>query len=220
MTKFLDSYYGLILVLMVPAPLWFNVTQSPPSLRASALNDAIVWSAILLIGWLIVRKLPRYQVRGAWRKPTTAESRRYLRWLLAILVIDFGSKALFFRWENPQRIEIFKDFGLYSIFHVTGFGAFDVYLEIYFAYLFLVGPWYFRFNRPALDRIWSASGAIAFGGVTALVSSRWFFGGVHDSLYFAGRSLLYVWTPADFFVHAAIVPFFVLLASYARPTRG
>jgi hypothetical protein len=217
MTAFLNRYYGLILVLALPAPLWLGVVQSPAALRLSALRDAIVWCAVLLAGWLIVRKLPRYQVRGAWRSPTKQESSRYVRILLAILIIDYGSKALFFRWHDPQRVQIYKNFGLYSIFHVTGFAFFDGCLEIYFAYMFLLGPWYFRFNNPVYDRIWSASGAIAFGGVTALVTSRWLFGGVHDSLYFAGQFLLYVWTPADFFVHAAIVPFFVLFASYAGP---
>jgi hypothetical protein len=64
-----------------------------------------------------------------------------------------------------------------------------------------------------------ASSATAMGGVIALTSERWLFGGVHDSFYFAGRLLLYVWTPADFFVHAGVVPFIVLLASYAQPAR-
>jgi len=219
MTALLDRYYALILVLALPAPLWLGVAQSPAPLRLSALHDALVWCAILLIGWLIVRKLPRYQVRGAWRSPTKQESRRYLRWLLAVLLIDFGSKALFFRWENPQRIEIFKDFGIYSMFHLTPFESFHVFLLLYFVYLFLLGPWYFRFTNPIHDRIWVMSCATAMGGVIALTSERWLFGGVHDSFYFTGRSLLYVWTPADFFVHAGVVPFIVLLASYAGPAR-
>lgn len=217
MTALLDRYYGLILALALPAPLWISVVQSPAALRLSALHDAIVWCAILLAGWLIVRKLPRYHVRGAWRSPTKLESRRYLRLLLAIVIIDYGSKALFFRWENPQRIEIFKNFGIYSMFHVTPFETFHVYLLLYCAYLFLLGPWYFRFTKPIYDRIWVASSATAMGGVIALVSERWLFGGVHDSFYFAGRFLIYVWTPADFFVHAGVVPFIVLLASYAQP---
>jgi lipoprotein signal peptidase len=219
MTAFLDRYYALILVLALPAPLWLGVVQSPAALRLSALSDAIVWCAILLAGWLVVRKLPRYQVRGAWRSPTKQESSRYLKFLLAILIIDYGSKALFFRWDRPERVEIFQNFGLYSIFHVTAFESFHVYLLLYFAYLFLLGPWYFRFTNPVHDRIWVASGATALGGAIALVSERWLFGGVHDSFYFAGALLNYVWTPADFFVHAAILPLIVLIASYAEPAR-
>ena len=214
MTALLDRYYALILVLALPAPLWVNAAQSPAALR-----DAVVWCAVLLSGWLIVKKLPRYQVRGAWRSPTKQESSRYLKFLLAILIFDYGSKALFFRWDRPQRVEIFQNFGLYSIFHVTGFESFHIYLLLYFTYLFLLGPWYFRFTNPIHDRIWAMSCATALGGAIALVSERWLFGGVHDSFYFAGRLLLYVWTPADFFVHAGVVPFIVLLASYAQPAR-
>jgi lipoprotein signal peptidase len=219
MSALLDRYYALILVLALPAPLWVNLAQSPAAQRLSALRDAIVWCAVLLSGWWIVKKLPRYQVRGAWRSPTKQESSRYLKFLLAILILDYGSKALFFRWDRPKPVEVFQNFGLYSIFHVTGFESFHLYLLLYFVYLFLLAPWYFRFNNPVYDRIWTASGATALGGAVALVSERWLFGGVHDSFYFAGPLLNYVWTPADFFVHAAILPLIILLASYAGPAR-
>jgi hypothetical protein len=230
MTAFLDRFYGLILVLALPVPLWLGVVLSPAALRLSALRDAIVWCAILLTGWLIVKKLPRYHVRGAWRSPTKQESRSYLRLLLAILIIDYGSKALFFRWDRPGQIEIFKNFGLHSVFHVTAFETFHIFLLLYFGYLFWLGPWYFRFTNRTLDRIWMISSIFALGGAVALVSEKMLSGGVRNSFYFAGplmwicppcaspRFSSYAWTPADLFVHAAIMPFFVLLASYYAPS--
>ena len=187
---------------------------------------------ILLTGWIVVRKFPRYRIRGDWRPPTGAESRRYHRFLLAVLIIDFGSKALFFRWDRPHRVEIFKNFGFHSVFHATEFETFHIYLLIYFVYLFFLAPRYFRFANPAYDRIWAISSASAMGGAIALVSERLVFGGVHNSFYFAGplmwicppcasaRFISYAWTPADFFVHAAFLPFLVLIASYFNPRRN
>lgn len=232
MIAFLDRYYGLILVLTLPAPLWLHAILHPQRISLPALQDGIIWTMLLFTGWIVVRKIPRYQIRGVWRRPTKDESKRYLRLLIAVLIIDFGSKLLFFRWDRPEQVEIFKNFGLHSVFHATEFESFHIYLLLYFGYLFLLAPWYFRFANRAYDRVWMASCAFALGGAIALVSERLIFGGVHNSFYFAGplmwicptcaspRFASYSWTPADFFVHAAILPVLVLLASYFNPERS
>ena len=232
MAAFLDRYYALMLALALPAPLWLGAILNPGPLGLSALNDAIVWSGILLAGWLLVRSIPRYSVRGAWRSPTTRKFRLYTRIVLAVLIVDFGSKALFFRWDRPQMIEIFKNFGLHSVFHVSEFEFFHVCLLLYFAYLYLLGPLFFRFTNATFDRIWLVSCSFALGGAVALFSERLLFGGVHNSFYFAGplmwlcppcaspRFMSYAWTPADFFVHAAFMPIFILIASYFVPAQS
>jgi hypothetical protein len=70
------------------------------------------------------------------------------------------------------------------------------------------------------------------GGAIALLGERLVFGGVHNSFYFAGwlmwlcppcaspRFASYAWTPADFFVHAAVMPAIILLVSYLVPVRA
>lgn len=229
MIGFFDRYYSLILVLALPAPLWFAEVLNPRTLRLSALHDGIIWSGILLAGWFLVRKIPRYYIRGVWCSPTKRESNLYFRLLLAVLIIDFGSKALFFRWDRPQKVAVFNNFGLHSVFHPTQFESFHVLLMLYFFYLFLMGPLFFRYSNRSLDRVWIASCATALGGTVALVTERFLFDGVHNSFYFAGplmwlcppcaspRAISYAWTPADFFWHAAIVPFFLLIVSYFAP---
>jgi hypothetical protein len=195
-------------------------------LEPTALQDGVVWSAVLLAGWILVRKFPRYHIRGTWRRPTRQDASLFFRLLLAVLIIDFGSKALFFRWDRPQQVELFKNFGLHSVFHPTQFDSFHVYLMVYFFYMFVVARLYFRFSNRTLDRIWIACCAAGLGGTTALVLERLLFDGVHNSFYFAGSLMWlcppcmspiagsYAWTPADFFWHAAFLPLFLLLASY------
>jgi len=229
MARFLDRYYSLILVLALPAPLWIGEVANSPTLGLAALHDGIIWSGILLAGWLVVRKFPRYHIRGDWCSPTKRASSFYFRLLLAVLIIDFGSKALFFRWDRPHKVEVFKNFGLHSVFHATPFESFHVILMLYFFYLFLIGPLFFRFSNRTLDRFWIASCATALGGTTALVTEKFLFAGVHDTFYFAGPLMWlcppcaspyfvsYAWTPADFFFHAAVVPIFLLIASYFAP---
>ena len=146
-----------------------------------------------------------------------------------MLVLDFGSKALFFRSDHPGRVELFKNFGLHSVFHATEFESFHLILLLYFLYMFFLGALYFRFSRKFLDRIWLMSCAFALGGATALFGERYLFGGVHDSFYFAGplmwicppcastRYSSYAWTPADLFVHAAFIPMIILIVSYLIP---
>src|SRR5574341_1667262 len=99
MPAFLNRYYALTLVLALLAPIWLQVILSSGPQRESALYDAFIWSGILLVGWTVVRVIPRYNIRGAWRSPTTEESSLYTRLLLAVLLVDFGSKAFFFRWD-------------------------------------------------------------------------------------------------------------------------
>jgi len=226
MPKFLHRYFSLLLVLSLLAPLWLSVFVSPAPQRADALHTALVWTGLLLGGWLVVRFSHRYQVRGDWRSPTRQESLLYIRLLLAVLLVDFGSKAIFFRWDRPEQVEIFKNFGLHSVFHVTDFETFHIFLLVYFSYWFLIGPLYFRFANGALDRLWLGSAPFALGGALALSVERLLFGGVHNSFYFAGPLMWlcppcaspafrsYAWTPADFFVHAAIFPVIILLLSY------
>jgi hypothetical protein len=155
-----------------------------------------------------------------------------MRLLLAALLVDFGSKALFFRWDQPQQVELFTNFGLHSVFHETTFEMFHLVLLMYFSYLFVVGALFFRFSNKHLDRVWLVSCPFALGGAIALVGERFMFGGVHNSFYFAGwmmwlcppcaspRFASYAWTPADFFVHAAIMPIIVLVVSYLVPVRA
>ena len=229
MTKFFDRYYALILALAVPAPLWLGGLFSGQPIGMATLRDGLVWSAVFVGGWLLVRICPRYQIRGAWNAPKQQESRLYLRILLAVLIIDFGSKALFFRWDRPQQVEIMKNFGLHSVFHPTPYESFHIILMLYFFYLFVLAPLYFRFSNRALDRIWIVSCATALGGTIALVLERLLFAGVHNSFYFAGGmmwlcppcvspiAISYAWTPTDFFWHMAVAPIFLLLASYFVP---
>jgi len=232
MTAFLHRYYSILLALSLLAPLWFSVFAVPAPELPGALHTAMIWTGVLLGGWSVLRFIKRYQVRGVWRNPTREESSRYTRLLLIVLLIDFGSKALFFRWDRPQPVEIFPNFGLHSVFHVTGFETFHVFLLLYFAYVFLIGPLFFRFANPTLDRLWLGSTPFALGGALALSFERLAFGGVHDSFYFAGPLMWicppcaspaftsYAWTPADFFVHAAFFPLLILLLSYHPAAHG
>ncbi len=232
MAGFLDRYYALILALALPAPLWLAEVVHFPTQGVTALHDGIIWSGLLLAGWLLVKRFPRYHIHGVWRSPTQRESNLYFRLLLAVLIIDFGSKALFFRWDRPQKVEVFKNFGLHSVFHATPFETFHVILMLYFFYLFMIGPLFFRYSNRTLDRIWIASCAAALGGTAALVTEKFLFAGVHNSFYFAGplmwlcppcaspSFISYAWTPADFLFHAAVVPIFLLIASYFAPTQS
>jgi len=226
MAALLNRYFSSFLVLSLLAPLWIGVTAASQRQFPTALHTAMVWSAVLAMGWSVLRFLPRYHVRGAWRSPNKKDSRFYLRTLLAVLLIDFGSKALFFRWDRPEQVEILPNFGLHSVFHATEFETFHFYLLLYFTYWFLLGPLFFRFANSALDRLWLGSAPFALGGAMALTFERLIFGGVHNSFYFAGSLMWlcppcaspaftsYAWTPADFFVHAAIFPLIILLLSY------
>ncbi len=224
MVNFLDRYYSLILALALPAPLWAGA-----ALGSGTLSDSVIWSALLLAIWILVKRIRRYQIRGSWSDPATAVANLYFRMLLAVLIVDFGSKALFFRWDRPEQVEWFKNFGLHSVFHPTEFETFHIYLLGYFSYLFVLGPLYFRFANRTLDRLWIGSSAIGMGGTLALVSERLLFDGVHNSFYFAGplmwlcpicaspSFISYAWTPADFFWHAVIAPMFLFIASYFAP---
>lgn len=225
----LARFYSPLLVGALLAPLWFAVLTSSAAEQSAQLRDAVVWSGILIGLWLLTR-LPRYQILGEWRSPAKTEATRYWRCLLIFMLVDFGSKALFFDWQRPWQVEIFNHFGLHSVFHVTPFEPFHVHLLLYSLFMFLLGPLFFRFANKELDRIWMISSAITLAGVIPLVSERFLFGGVHDSFYFSGPLMLlcptcysphfisYAWTPADFFVHAGIMPSIVTVVSYlARP---
>jgi hypothetical protein len=231
MAAFLNRYFSFLLVLTLLAPLWLGVFNASGPQHDDALHTALVWSGVLLVGWSVIRFIRRYHVRGIWRRPTRQESSFYVRLLLVVLLIDVGSKALFFRWDRPEQVEILPNFGFHSVFHPTEFETFHIYLLLYFTYWFLLGPWYFRFANSALDRLWLGSAPFALAGGLALSLERLFFGGVHNSFYFAGPLMWlcppcaspafesYAWTPADFFVHAAIFPFIILLLSY-YPSTG
>jgi hypothetical protein len=232
MAKFLHRYFSLLLVLSLLAPLWFSVLAAQPLQFPDTLHTALVWTGLLVAGWSVLRFTRRYQVRGVWRSPTRQESAFYVRLLLAVLLVDFGSKALFFRWDHAMQVEIFPNFGLQSVFHVTAFETFHIFLLLYFSYWFLVGPLFFRFSNAALDRLWLGSAPFALGGAVALSVERFLFGGVHNSFYFAGPLMWlcppcaspafvsYAWTPADFFVHAAIFPVIILMLSYCPYNRA
>jgi hypothetical protein len=226
--NYLKRYYGLGLILALIAPLWLHAVSTYGS-DLSPLKDAVIWSAILLGCWWLPRKYSGFQVKGTWRNPSTVETVLYMRLLLAALLIDFGSKALFFRWDRPYPVEVFKNFGLHSVFHPADFEPFHLILLLYFSYVFVLGALFFRFTNKSVDRVWLISSAFALAGAVALFSERFMFGGVHDSFYFAGKLMWlcppcaspyfasYAWTPADFFVHAAFAPPLILLASYFLP---
>jgi len=231
MTLWLERYYAFSLVLALLTPLWLSVFLHANPSVATELHDAWVWSALLFSLWYATRTLKRYNVRGNWRGPTAQELKLYTRVFLGALLVDFGSKAFFFRYDQPQPVEIFKNFGFHSVFHQGEFEPVHVYLSLYFFYLFLLGPLFFRFTNRVLDRAWLISGSFAFGGAVALFAERLMFGGVHDSFYFSGPLMWlcptcassyfqsYAWTPADFFVHASIMPIIIVAASYLVPAQ-
>jgi lipoprotein signal peptidase len=231
MITFLRGYFSLLLVLALVAPLWLTGALSEAASLQERFHDALIWSAVLFGCWLLIRTKRGFHVKGLWRKPEPSEMKLYLRLLLAVLLVDFGSKALFFRWDRPYQVEVIKNFGLHSVFHETAFEPFHFVLLIYFLYLFLLGGWFFRFANSSLDRVWMISCTFALGGALALLGERFLFGGVHNSFYFAGplmwicppcaspRFSSYAWTPADLFVHAAFLPLFILVLSYFAPPR-
>ena len=231
MITFLQRYFSFVLVLSLVAPLWLVGALSDAPSFQHRFRDALIWSGVLLALWTLIRLRRGYHVNGTWRKPERFELRFYLQTLLAVLLIDFGSKALFFRWDRPEQVELIKNFGLHSVFHETAFEPFHFFLSIYFLYVFLLGGLFFRFANIALDRIWLVSSTFALGGAIALFGERAIFGGVHNSFYFAGPLMWicppcaspsfssYAWTPADLFVHAAFMPIAILLMSYLAPVR-
>jgi hypothetical protein len=226
--NYLKRYYGPGLILALLAPLWWQAASAYAG-NPSSVKDALIWTVILLGCWSLPRRYSGFQVKGVWRNPSTAETLPYARVVLTALLLDFGSKALFFRWDRPYPVEIFKNFGLHSVFHQTEFEPFHFILLLYFSYIFVVGALFFRFTNKAVDRLWLISSAFALAGATALFSERFMFGGVHNSFYFAGKLMWlcppcasphfasYAWTPADFFVHALFMLPLILLASYCLP---
>lgn len=231
MITYLNRYYSLLLMLLLVTPLWLAGLFANADSFHHRFKDALIWSGLLFGFWLLITKLRGYHVNGTWRRPKPFELKLYLRMLLAVLLIDVGSKALFFEWNRPGQVEIIKNFGLHSVFHETPFEPFHFFLSIYFVYVFFVGGLFFRFANVVLDRIWIVCCTFALGGALALFGERAIFGGVHNSFYFAGplmwicptcaspRFSSYAWTPADLFVHAAFFPALILLMSYAVPAR-
>ena len=231
MITYLQRYFSLMLVLLLVAPLWLIGAASDAAPFQHRFRDALIWSGVLLAFWMLITRRSGFQVSGTWRKPEPFELKLYLRMLLGVLLIDFGSKALFFRWDRPEQVELIKNFGLHSVFHETAFEPFHFFLFIYFLYVFFLGGLFFRFANVALDRIWIVSCTFALGGAIGLFGERLLFGGVHNSFYFAGplmwicppcaspRFSSYAWTPADLFVHAVFVPIVILLMSYFIPAR-
>jgi len=231
MIRYLQRYFSLILMLSLVAPLWLLAAGSDAALFQERFRDALIWSGFFLTLWALITWRRGFQVRGAWARPSPQEARLYTCLLLGVLVIDFGSKALFFRWDRPNQVELIKNFGLHSVFHETAFEPIHFILLLYFFYLFFVGGWFFRFTNAALDRIWIGSCTFALGGAIALFGERLLFGGVHNSFYFAGplmwicppcaspRFSSYAWTPADLFVHAAFTAPIILLVSYFAPAN-
>jgi lipoprotein signal peptidase len=193
MIAYLDRYYAFGLVMALLAPLWlFSMTGQATS--TSSLHDALICTAVLFGCWLLITKRHGFGVRGAWRKPTKDEANLYFRLLIGVLLVDFGSKAVFFRWDRPYKVEVFKNFGLHSVFHVTAFEPFHLIVLLYFFYVFLLGALFFRFSNKHLDRVWLVSCTFALGGAIALFSERLMFGGVHNSFFFAG-ALMWVCSP-------------------------
>ena len=232
MMVFLQRYFSLTLVLGLVAPLWMVGAIRDDAAFQDRFRDALIWSAVLLGLWILITRRRGFHVRGAWRRPEPRKTKIYLRLLLAVLLIDFGSKALFFRSDRPHQVQLIKNFGLHSVFHETAFEPFHLVLLIYFGYLFVLGGLFFRFYNAVLDRIWLVSCTFALGGGLALFGERYLFGGVHNSFYFAGALMWlcppcaspyfssYAWTPADLFVHAAFMPLVIWIASYFVPPHS
>ena len=229
MIAFLSRYYAFTLILSLVMPLWLSAVFSDAISFEQRLHDALVWTVVLLATWLLMAKRRGFQVKGIWRKPNPSEAKFYQLLLLGVLLTDIGSQAFLFRWDRPSKVEIFKNFGLHSVFHASGFELFHFVVLIYFLYLFLIGTLFFRFSNKHLDRIWFVSGTFALGSAIALFGARLLFGGVYNSFYFAGPLMWicppsaspsfasYAWTPADLFVHAAFLPVIVLFVSYLVP---
>jgi hypothetical protein len=221
--------YAFILTFSMVIPLWLSALFSDAAAIEQRLRDALVWTIVLLSAWFLIAKRRGFHVKGIWRHPSPREAKLYQRLLLSVLLIDVGAQAFLFRGDRPQKIEIFKNFGLHSVFHPGEFERFHLVLLIYFLYLFLIGTLFFRFSNQHLDRVWFVSGTFALGGAVALFGARLLFGGVHNTFYFAGplmwicppcaspTFISYAWTPADFFVHAAFMPVVVLFVSYLVP---
>ncbi|MGH7794271.1 MAG: hypothetical protein ACREQ2_05135 [Candidatus Binatia bacterium] len=228
----MQRYFSFGLVLWFVTPLWLAGAFSDAASFLDRFRDALIWSAVLLGLWLLITQRRGFHVRGTWRNPERREVKIYMGLFLAVLLIDVGSKALFFRWDRPHQVELIKNFGLHSVFHETAFETFHFILLIYFLYLFFIGGLFFRFTNAALDRIWMVSCTFALAGALALFGERFIFGGVHNSFYVAGplmwicppcaspRFSSYAWTPADFFVHAAFLPLIILIVSYFVPSRA
>lgn len=231
MIAYLQRYYAFILVLSLVAPLWLIGVLADAGSFQHRFKDALIWSGVLLGLWALITMRRGFHVRGRWRTPERHEVKLYSRLVLGVLLIDFGSKALFFRWDRPHPVELVRNFGLHSVFHETAFEPFHFVLLIYFLYIFFIGGLFFEFTNEALDRIWMVSCTFALGGGIALFGERFIFGGVHNSFYFAGplmwicppcaspRFSSYAWTPADLFVHAAFMPIIILLISYLAPAK-
>lgn len=229
MMEYLQRYYSLVLVLSLVAPLWWLGAFRGAGSFQERFHDALVWSVVLLALWLLITRRRGFKINGLWREPVPHERKLYARLLLGVLLIDFGSKALFFDWDRRHQLELVKNFGLHSVFHETAFEIFHLVMLLYFLYWFLLGGLFFRFANAALDRLWIVSSSFALGGAAALFGERLVFGGVHNSFYFAGplmwicppcaspRFSSYAWTPADLFVHAAFIPLIIVLASYLAP---
>jgi hypothetical protein len=230
MIDYLNRYFAVTLALSLTAPFWLvGLADSSLSLR-DTFRDAGFVTTVMSGGLWLIKKRRGYQVRGTWRYPTKLEAIIYGAVLISVLLIDFGSKLLFFDKERMARVEVFRDFGLQSYFHETSFEPFHLYILLYFLFLFLVGALHFRFTVKTLDCFWLISAAAALGGGLALVSERLVFGGVHDTFYLSGslRWLCppcgaahpggFIWTPADFFVHAAAIPILIFFLSYFVPT--
>ena len=171
MIAYLNRYYAAGLVLALLAPLWLMEFSSDAASSASAHKDALIWTGVLFSCWLLVTKRRGFEIRGNWRAPTKREVNLYLRLVIAVLFIDFGSKAFFFRWDRPHQVELFKNFGLHSVFHETAFEPFHVVLLFYFLYVFLLGALFFRFSNQHLDRVWRVSGTFALGGAMPCLAS-------------------------------------------------
>ena len=215
MVAILTRYYAFTLVIALVMPLWLIAVFSDATGFEQRLRDALVWTVVLLAAWLLIAKRRGFQVKGIWRNPSPSEAKLYQRLLLGVLLTDVGSQAFLFRWDRPRQVEIFKNFGLHSVFHPAQFELFHFVLLVYFLYVFLLGTLFFRFSNKHMDRIWFVAGTCALGGALALFGSRLLFGGAYNSFYFAGlliwicppcaspSFISYAWTPADLFVHAA-----------------
>ena len=227
----LNRYFAFMLVIAFVLPLWLSAFAAAP-VNWTAVGES-TFATITLLGFAFLVKIrPGFNVRGHWRSPHKDEWKAFAGSSLLVLVVDYGSKVLFFEKDQAARVEIFRNFGLQSAFHENKFELPNLYPVLLTVLLCFIGALFFRYSVKLLDRIWLISAACTLGATVAISLERIVFGGVHDSFYLSGSPIWvcpncalkfpsgFAWTPSDFFLNAAAVPVGIFVISYFWPVRG
>ncbi len=231
MATFLHRYFSLVLVLSLVVPLWLSVfTRSGPQ-RATALHTSLVWSGYTtcrLVGSPLHPPLPCTRCLAQSNSGRNRHFTFDCCWPCCFSIS--APKHCFFAGigRNKSRFSRILDFTQCFM---------QPSLKPFMFICCSISPIGFCsdhcFSASPIP-LWTGSGLVrrpfALAGALALSFERLIFGGVHNSFYFAGPLMWlcppcaspafssYAWTPADFFVHAAILPIIVLLMSYYPTT--